>query len=321
MKKYSPLVSVIIPTFNNPKYFKLALESALNQTYKNIEVVVSDSSTNDDTEKIVNKYLRKDKRIKYFHHKNFSLNENWNFCRHYNNPDAEFVNWLMDDDLFYPRKIKTMLEIYSDNPKISLVASNYDFIDANGKILPKAEGVEELNDYGEIYGDVAGRILFILEKNYIGNLTNVLIKKKFLRDNDLCYCADEKGAYPLADVSTWLQLLSKGNLYFIDTPLSAQRFQSDNDAIFAMCWANLIKCFWKEKIFLEMISDVRFAFLGWMKNAAKIFMNAKEKDFHGEKLTALEDLNIAMAEALHGDYEIIFPPSVENILKNLYEVK
>ena len=52
MKKYSPLVSVIIPTFNNPKYFKLALESALNQTYKNIEVVISDSSTNDDTEKL-----------------------------------------------------------------------------------------------------------------------------------------------------------------------------------------------------------------------------------------------------------------------------
>lgn len=318
MKKYSPLVSVIIPTCNNPTYFKVALESALKQTYKNIEVVVSDSSTNDDTENLMQKYLRKDKCIKYFRHKNFSHNENWNFCRHYNNPDAEYVNWLMDIDLFYPRKIKTILEIYSDNPKISLVACNYDNIDANGKIWSKDDKkYKDLNFYGKLSGDEAGKFLFGIEENYVGSLTNVLIKKKFLRDNDLCYCADEKGAYPLADVSTWLQLLSQGNFYCIDTTLSAQRLQSEskyNRAIVAMCWAKLIKCFWEDKIFLDTVSDVRLAFFGWIKNAAKAFMNAKEEDFHGEELTALEDLNISMAEALHGNYEINLPQSVKNIL-------
>ncbi|MBQ7628766.1 MAG: glycosyltransferase family 2 protein, partial [Selenomonadaceae bacterium] len=79
-KDLFPLVTVIIPTFNRPKYFKLALESALNQTYRNIEVVVSDNSTEDDTENLMQDYIKNDSRIKYFRHKNFTANDNWNFC-------------------------------------------------------------------------------------------------------------------------------------------------------------------------------------------------------------------------------------------------
>ena len=109
MDEYSkdifPLVTVIIPTFNRPKYFEMALCSVLAQTYKNIEVVVRDNSTNDDTEKLIQEYLKADSRIKYFRHKNFNADDNWNWARHYNNPKAEYVNWLMDDDLFYPEKI------------------------------------------------------------------------------------------------------------------------------------------------------------------------------------------------------------------------
>lgn len=52
-KNTKPLVTVIIPIFNRLEYFKLALESALNQTYKKIEVIVSDNSTNDETEKLI----------------------------------------------------------------------------------------------------------------------------------------------------------------------------------------------------------------------------------------------------------------------------
>ncbi len=57
LKKYSkdifPLVTVIIPTFNRPEFFEMALCSAIAQTYKNIEIVISDNSTNDETENIL----------------------------------------------------------------------------------------------------------------------------------------------------------------------------------------------------------------------------------------------------------------------------
>ena len=51
-----PLVTIIIPTFNRPKFFREALESALNQTYRNIEIFISDNSTDDDTEILIQSY-------------------------------------------------------------------------------------------------------------------------------------------------------------------------------------------------------------------------------------------------------------------------
>ena len=333
---------MIIPTFNRPQYFKQALESALSQTYRNIEVVVSDNSTNNETENLVRKYFSKDKRVKYFYHKNFTANDNWNWARHYNNPKAEYVNWLMDDDLFYPEKISDMLEIYFNNPDVSLVTSRRNFIDENSKIIYKLFKIVDATC--TVPREIAARLLFknhqnlLLEltypdkysngdftaDNYIGGLTDVLIRKKFLRDNDLCWFENEKGFYPLADVSTWLQLLTQGNLFWIDKPLSATRLHSaramnlnENSAAVAMCWAKLIKYCWEKKIFLDTESEARLAFFNWIEIAANSFYLAQNQNYHGEEVTALEDLNIAMAEALHDGCQINFPPSVQNILKNL----
>ena len=61
-----PLVSILIPTYNRPHYFKIALESALAQTYSNIEIIVGDDSTNNETEKLIYRdYLHKYKHITY----------------------------------------------------------------------------------------------------------------------------------------------------------------------------------------------------------------------------------------------------------------
>ena len=334
MKKISkPLVSVIIPTFNRPQYFKLALESALNQTYRNIEVIVSDNSTNDETEELMQDYLAKDPRIKYFRHKDFTANDNWNFARHYNNPAAEYVNWLMDDDLFYPFKLELMIEVYRNNPDVSLVTSRRNYIDEHGNIIYQSMPIDDISN-----GERAGKLLFIAPQNnllkidatevvgsnvftpdnYIGGLTNILIKKKFLRGNDLCYFDNETGFYPLADVSTWLQLLRKGNMFYIDEPLSAIRYHSAQamynngmNAIIAMCWSKLIKYFWDSKNFLTTEDDMRKAFFNWIDIAAIMLAESNSQNYHGHEVTALEDLNIAMAEALHNKGELHLPPSVQ----------
>ena len=60
-----PLISVMIPTYNQPQYIAQAVESALAQDYEKLEIVVSDDSTNDATEKLLQPYLA-DKRFSYF---------------------------------------------------------------------------------------------------------------------------------------------------------------------------------------------------------------------------------------------------------------
>lgn len=246
----------------------------------------------------------------------------------------------MDDDLFYSRKLEVMLDVYRNNPDVSLVTSMRDCIEDDGKIIFKSMKINSTNFSGEIAGkllflmkqdflikvDDAGNVKFnqFTPENYIGGLTNVLIKKKFLRGNDLCYFDDEKGFYPLADVSTWLQLLRQGNLFYIDEPLSAIRYHSARatysngmSTVVAICWAKLIKYFWEQKIFLTKETDKRSAFFNWIKTAAIMFDYVQYQNYHGDEVVALEDLNIAMAEALHNKGEIHLPPSVQAELKKL----
>ena len=65
---FNPLVSVVIPTYNNTEVLKQALESVLNQTYENIEIIIGDDSTNEETKNFIKPYLKKYSNIKYFYH-------------------------------------------------------------------------------------------------------------------------------------------------------------------------------------------------------------------------------------------------------------
>ncbi len=292
-----PLVSVIIPTFNRPKYFREALDSALNQTYRNIEVFVSDNSTDDATENLMQDYLARDDRIKYFRHKNFDADGNWNFARSYNNPKAEFVNWLMDDDKFYPTKIAKMLDVYRNNPDVTLVTSARDFIDANGKIVNNTQNIFGKNV--KLSGDEAGKLLFTF-RNYIGEPTTVLIRKKFLRDNDLCRNADETGFFSLVDVSTWLQLLRQGNMIRLIECLSALRTHGQqmtySNKIYKCApfdYAKLFKQAWDEKCCLR---------------TSKRLNGLYKANVYDENVKFLEATTAALAQSLVNGCKLELPP-------------
>ncbi|MBQ7453830.1 MAG: glycosyltransferase, partial [Selenomonadaceae bacterium] len=307
-----PLVSVIIPTFNRPKYFKEALDSALAQTYRNIEIFISDNSTDDATEILMQDYLARDKRIKYFRHKNFDADGNWNFARSYNNPDAEYVNWLMDDDLFYPTKIEKMLEVYRNNPDITLVTSARNFISAEGKIIKNTQNV-----FGKdikLPGNEAGKLLFTYQ-NYIGEPTTVLIRKKFLRDNDLCYNAYETGFFSLVDVSTWLYLLRQGNMFrFIEclSALRTHRHQMTYSSKIYKCapldYATLLKQAWDEKFFLNNIADFKVGATNLLKESSKRVNDFYKAGVHdGDGIALLEKTTFALAQFLVNGYKLELP--------------
>ncbi len=101
-KDIYPLVSVIIPTFERPHYFRLALESVLAQTYRNLDIFITDNSHNTETADMMRRDFSDDPRIHYEHHPSYGAAENWTRALSYNNPNATYVNWLMDDDLFMP---------------------------------------------------------------------------------------------------------------------------------------------------------------------------------------------------------------------------
>ena len=103
-KDIYPLVSIVIPTFERPHYFRLALESVLAQTYRNLDIFITDNSHNTETADMMRRDFADDPRIHYEHHPSYGLYENWACARRYDNKDAADVNWLMDDDLWVADK-------------------------------------------------------------------------------------------------------------------------------------------------------------------------------------------------------------------------
>ena len=318
-----PLVTVIIPTFNRPKYFREALESALAQTYRNIEVVISDNSTEDDTEILMHDYH--DPRIKYFHHKNFNAHDNWNFARKYNNPAAEYVNWLLDDDLFYPAKLEKMIEIYRNNPDVSLVTSAKNYINADGKVTNNTQNLFKKNI--KFSGDKAGRLLFFWD-NFIGEPTTVLIRKKYLRGGDLCWHDDEQGFFSLVDVSTWLQLLSKGNMIRLIECLSAFRvhnqqatYWNSTYALTPVSWVKLLKSAWDKKIFIRNEREYRIAALRLLPSCANRLKEFCEKNVRTKEVETLEKTFFALVHSLENGCKLELPPveySAQDEIKKIH---
>ena len=290
-KDFLPLVTVIIPTSDRPRQLKAALDSALNQTYSNIEIIISDNSTADDTEQLIKGY--DDTRIKYL--------RNADFLGDYDNPAAEYVNWLMDGDVFYPNKIERMVEIYRANPDVSLVTSKRNVIDADGFVVDEAKAPFSISS--KIDGDEAGRILFSNFSNYIGEPTTVLVCKKFLRDDDLHWSESP-------DLMTWCQLLTRGKLYFIDEVLSGSQAREDAEATSkAIEWARLIAAAWERATFLTTETELRTAILAWFELlAVKGLQVPLQKDYRGAEVEKLEKVFVAMAQALSNGYKIELPP-------------
>ena len=109
--KYNPLVSIIIPVYNGSNFMAEAIESALNQTYKNIEVIVVNDGSKDGgkTDAIAKSFLP---RIKYIDKPNggvgSAINEGIRQMK------GEYASWLSHDDLYYPQKIERQISLLNE---------------------------------------------------------------------------------------------------------------------------------------------------------------------------------------------------------------
>ncbi|MDO8609873.1 MAG: glycosyltransferase, partial [bacterium] len=128
MKKFSPLVSIIMPVFNGEAFLKEAIDSVLVQTYQNIEILVVNDGSTDNSEKIIKSYSSK---IRYFKKVNGGVATALNLA--IKKAKGKYISWLSHDDLYYPNKIKKQIDTLSKIPKKdqenTIIYSNYEVID------------------------------------------------------------------------------------------------------------------------------------------------------------------------------------------------
>ncbi len=133
----TPLVTIAIPTYNRATGFlPQAIECALAQTYPNLEIIISDNHSTDNTESIVRSYH--DKRIRYIKQpQNIGANNNFNYC--FSAAKGEFVSLLLDDDLIDPDFISACIDATRGQSNIGLVRTGTRIIDSDGNILMQRE--------------------------------------------------------------------------------------------------------------------------------------------------------------------------------------
>jgi glycosyltransferase involved in cell wall biosynthesis len=133
MSDFNPLVSIVIPVHNGSNYLREAIESALTQTYKNIEVlVINDGSTdNGETEKIALTYGN---NIKYYKKPNGGVASALNVG--IEKMQGEYFSWLSHDDLYFPDKILNQIDILKNGTDKNIVLySDIVYIDSDSKVL------------------------------------------------------------------------------------------------------------------------------------------------------------------------------------------
>ena len=134
--EFNPQISVIIPTYNGSNYLEHAIQSVLNQTYTNYEIIVVDDGSEDDGKslEIVSRYAKK---IKYLKKKNGGVSSALNLG--INNSSGEYISWLSHDDFYVPEKlelqVKYLSKISKEERKVTIVHTNYSMLYPDGSIV------------------------------------------------------------------------------------------------------------------------------------------------------------------------------------------
>lgn len=253
-----PLVSIMLPTYNRPQLFEKTLQSALAQTYPNVEILVTDNSTNEETRLLMEKYVE-DGRVKYFRNREAGCKAD-NFRPFEKLARGEYLQWCMDDDILHREKLKIMAQALRDNANVSLVTSQRAFIDMDGNLLPE-DSVKLIEDDAswQCYSGLdAGRHILSNFSNFIGEPSAVLFRRQDLQNH--YWGADCRGYKTISDVAMWLELLSKGDLLVFREPLSYYRRHAGQEGqkpevvlLSRMEWSRLLDEYMAQEIYLEEV--------------------------------------------------------------------
>lgn len=138
MEKSNPLVSIVIPVHNAEEYVREALDSCINQTYTNLEIVVVDDKSEDGTLNILREYEQRDSRVKVLAvEKQNGLGNVINIGIRESN--GKYIARMDADDIMCPERIEKQLKYLESNPNCVAVGGQIDIIDEQGNVVGHRE--------------------------------------------------------------------------------------------------------------------------------------------------------------------------------------
>lgn len=210
-------VSVYIPTHNRSQMLIRAVSSVLNQSYKNIEVIVCDDGSQDDTQMIMQQWIKYDSRIRYIRSQS---PQGANSARNkaLEQAQGDFVTGLDDDDFFLPTRIDNFIRHYDDK---------YAFLYSQRRVVDKRRSRNSEHYIGEL------TLSSLLHKNVVGN--QVFVKRSLLESIN----GFDEALPSWQDYDCWVRLMLKQDLalglpdvdYIMDTSHEGQRITASAKAL------------------------------------------------------------------------------------------
>lgn len=205
-----PKISVIMPVYNASKYLREAIDSVLNQTFTDFELLILNDCSTDDSAEIIKEYAQKDTRIRFMDQEQ-NLGPSLLRNKGIENATGNYIALLDADDIALPTRFEKQLEILSNSDTIGVCGSWYTLF---------GDGIE--NQIIKTIDNPALVKINFLDNNNIGNST-VMLKKEVL--GDLRFNPD---FVPVEDYELWARLILKTDFYNIPESLVMYRWHQNN---------------------------------------------------------------------------------------------
>ena len=231
---FNPLVSIVIPVYNGSNYMREAIDSALAQTYPNIEVIVVNDGSTDNTDEIAKSYGNK---IRYFIKENGGVSTALNLA--IENMNGEYFSWLSHDDMYLPEKIESQIHILrSLKDKTTVIYGGYRYIDEKGGLIC------EVKLDNEFSLDDLNKPLFSLLLNRISGCA-LLIHKMYFQTVGLF----DETLRITQDYDLWFRILQNAGIYYDTHCLTLSRIhQRQTGKTPAALTSNEESLFWERTI-------------------------------------------------------------------------
>lgn len=218
-----PKLSVCIPVYNGQQFIKETIDSVLNQSFKDFEIVVVDNQSTDNTVSIVKSYS--DSRIKLFiNDTNIGMIPNWNKAMEH--ATGKYIKILPADDFIYPGCLEKQVKIMEadTNEKIAMVGGRRNIIDESGKILfnrgfTKTEC--EVTGFAAINKNVRSG------GNIIGEGGAIMFRKGILQKTGNF----NSPIFYVLDLDLWYKILLHGNYYALPDIVSSFRVSKSSASV------------------------------------------------------------------------------------------
>lgn len=197
------MISVVIPTHNRSTLLSRALESVLNQTFKDVEIIIVSDGSTDNTDEIVGDYQKKHGNIKFIE---INPGKGANNARNkgIEASKGDYIAFLDDDDEWEPEKLEYQMNVFNSDDSVGLVYTGI-------KVIYVKEDITYYSMSG-YKGDLSKEILL---KNVIGATPSVMVRKAVLEKSGYFdYDMPAKQDYDL-----WIRICQISKVGFVDKPL------------------------------------------------------------------------------------------------------